>query len=138
MWKISFMKYLPPVRPKFFPNIKVFRIYWNLEHFIFRISRSRFWYQKLSSLNTYHLFGPNWSQYQKCSEFIEIWHIQYFKYANLDFNVKNDFFIKYLLGPNVQSCSKWKIKLIISFFLEYHEFSNHCSKLYSIIRIWNH
>ena len=28
----------------------------------------------------------------KCSEFIEIWHICYFKYADLDFYVKNDFY----------------------------------------------
>ena len=39
-----------------------------------------------------HLFGPNWSQNEKCSEFIEIWHIQYFKYFNLDFDVKNGFY----------------------------------------------
>ena len=92
MTKMIFIKYLPPVRPKLVPLLKVLRSYWNLAHFIFRISRSQFWCLKLFSLNTYHLFGPNWSQYQKCSEFIEIWHIQYFKYANLDFDIKNDFY----------------------------------------------
>ena len=30
MSKIIFIKYLPLVRPKLIPKIKVFRIYWNL------------------------------------------------------------------------------------------------------------
>ena len=89
---IVFIKYLPPVRPKLVVKLKVLRIYWNLAHFVFRISRSRFWCQKLFSLNTYHLFGPNSFQNLKCSGFIEIWHIRYFKYANLYFDVKNDFY----------------------------------------------
>ena len=29
---------------------------------------------------------------QKCSEFIEIWYIQYFKHADLNFGTKNDFY----------------------------------------------
>ena len=74
------------------PKLKVLRIYWNLAQLIFRISRSRFWCQKLFLLNVYHLFGPNCSQNEKYSEFIETWHIRYFKYANLDFDVKNDFY----------------------------------------------
>ena len=39
---IIFIKYLPPVRPKFVPILKVPRINGNLEHFIFQISRSQF------------------------------------------------------------------------------------------------
>ena len=102
MWKIIFMKYLPPVRPKVVTKLKVLRIYWNLANIIFQISRSWFWCQKLFSLNTYHLFVPKWSQNLKCSEFTEIWHIWYFKYVDLNFNVKNDFLSNMcqLLGPN--------------------------------------
>ena len=50
----------------------------------------------------YHLFGPKCSQNQKCSGFIEIWHMWYFKYLDLDFDVKNYFLsdIYQLLGPN--------------------------------------
>ena len=62
MWQIIFMKYLPPVRPKLVPKLKVFRIYWNLAQLIFRVSRSSFWCQKLFLLNTYYLLGPKWSQ----------------------------------------------------------------------------
>ena len=45
MSKIIFMKYLPPVRPKVVPILKMLRIYWNLAYVIFRISRSQFWCQ---------------------------------------------------------------------------------------------
>ena len=44
--KIIFIKYLPPVRPKLVPKLKVLRIYWNLVHSIFRICQSLFWCQK--------------------------------------------------------------------------------------------
>ena len=67
------------------------KIYWNSAHLIFRISQPQFWSQKLISSNTYHFFGPNWAQNEKCSEFIEIWYIRYFKYANLNSEVKNGF-----------------------------------------------
>ena len=36
--------------------------------------------------------GPNFSQNWKCSEVIEIWHIKHFKHADLDFDVKIDFY----------------------------------------------
>ena len=88
------------------PKLKVFRIYWNLGNSIFRISRSRFWCQILISLNIYHLFVLNWSQ--KCSEFIEIEHIQYFKYANLEFDVKM-VFMKYLPPFRAELVPKWKM-----------------------------
>ena len=52
MTRIIFMKYLPPVRPKMAPKLRMLRIYWNLAHIIFRISWFRFWCQKLFSLNT--------------------------------------------------------------------------------------
>ena len=32
------------------------------------------------------------SQNQKCSEFIEIWHTQYFNYADLYFKIKSNFY----------------------------------------------
>ena len=47
----------------------------------------------LSNISQY--LGPNWSQNEKCSEFIEIWPNRYFKYCDFNFDVKNDF-IKYL------------------------------------------
>ena len=77
------------------PKFKMIRIYWNLVHVMFRKSLSWFWCQRLFLLNIYHLLGPNWSQNWKCSEFIEIWHIWYFEYPNLGFDVKV-IFIKYL------------------------------------------
>ena len=106
--KIIVKKYLPPVGPKLVPKLKMFRIYWNLGNSIFRISRSRFWCQILISLNIYHLFVLNWSQNQKCSKFIEIEHIQYFKYANLEFDVKM-VFMKYLPPVRAELVPKWKM-----------------------------
>ena len=47
MSKIIFMKYLPPVRPKMVPKLKMLRIYWNLVHVVFWISQSRIRCQKL-------------------------------------------------------------------------------------------
>ena len=41
--------------------------------------------------NTYRLLGRSWCQNQKYSEFIEIWPNWYFKYADFDFTVKNNF-----------------------------------------------
>ena len=72
MSKMIFMKYLL-LGPNWPLKLKMFRIYWNLAHLIFRISWSRFLCQKLFSLNTYHFFGPNWSENQNCSGFNEIW-----------------------------------------------------------------
>ena len=63
--KIISMKFLPSVRPKNVPKLKMLGIYWNLTHVLFRISWYWFGCQKLFSLNTYHLLGPNWSQNEK-------------------------------------------------------------------------
>ena len=87
MSKIIFKEYLPPVRPKLFPNLKMLKIYWNLANLIFQTSWSRFRCQRLFLWNIYHLFGPNWSQNQKYLEFNEIWHISYFVYPDLEFDV---------------------------------------------------
>ena len=38
------------------------------------------------------MLSPNWSQNKKGLEFIEIWRIWYFKYGDLHFNVKNNFY----------------------------------------------
>ena len=107
MSKIFFKKYLPPVRHKLVPKLKMHRIYWNLANVIFRISRSRFWCHRLFLLNIYHLFGPNWSQNLKYSEFIEIWPNWYFKYPGLDFNIRIIFINTYrllgLIGPKIKS-----------------------------------
>ena len=173
------MKYSPPARPKLAPKLKVLGIYWNLTHFIFRISRAGFWFQKLFSLNTYHLFGTRiyWnlahSIFQICQSrclcqkwfLLNIYHIldpnrpqiksakNLLKFGTFDISnmlisilMQKNFFYRIFanclaqIGPkneNVQSCSKWNIKFIIFFFLEYH-ISYHCSQLYSIIRILNH
>ena len=100
--KIIFIKYLPSVRPKLVPKLKILRIYRNLAHSIFQICQSWFWCQKLFLLNIYHLLGRNWSQNEKCLGLIEIWHIWYFEYPDLDFDVKNYFLsnIFQLLGQN--------------------------------------
>ena len=73
MSKMIFIKYLPPVRPKLVPILKMLRIYWDLAHLIFRISRSCFDVKNYYLSNIYRLLGPNWSQNEKSSEFTEIW-----------------------------------------------------------------
>ena len=94
--KVIFIKYLSPVWHKLVPKLEVLRIYWNLAQSIFQICQSWFCCQKyFSLLNIYQLLGPNWSQNEKCSEFIEIWLNWYFQYANLNFDVQM-IFIKYL------------------------------------------
>ena len=55
--KINFFAISMFCRPKMVPKLKILRIYWNLEDVIFPISRSRFWCQKLFSLDTYHLWA---------------------------------------------------------------------------------
>ena len=40
----------------------------------------------------YQLLGPNWSQNEECLEFVQMWLNWYFKYADLNFDVKNDFY----------------------------------------------
>ena len=89
IWKIVFMKYLSPIWPKLVPKLKVPRIYWNRKKSIFQICQSQFWCQKWFLWNTYLLLDPNWFQSKECSRFIEVWHIWYFEYANLNFDVKN-------------------------------------------------
>ena len=62
MSKMIFIKSLQPFRPKLVPKIKILRIFWNLEHLIFRIFRSRLWcHQKKIFSIIYQLLGPNWS-----------------------------------------------------------------------------
>ena len=71
MWKIIFIKYLPPARSKLFPKLKVLRTYWNLVQLILWISRSRFWCQKLFLLNTtcYAQIGPKIKSAQNLLKF---------------------------------------------------------------------
>ena len=45
------------------------------------------------------MLGPNCSQNSNRPEFIENWHIGYYKYADFDFNVKI-IFMKHLLPVN--------------------------------------
>ena len=60
--------------------------------FLFQICWSRFWCQKLFLLNICYLLCPNLFQNWKYLEFIKTWNIWYFKYADLNFNVKNNFY----------------------------------------------
>ena len=60
MSKIIFIKYLPPVRSKLVPKLKVHKIYWNSAHAIFQIWQSQCWCQQWFLLNIYHLLGSNW------------------------------------------------------------------------------
>ena len=107
--KYIFYEIFRPVRPKLVPKLKMLRIYWNLAHFIFRISWSRFWCQRLFLLNIYrHMLGPNWSQIKKYSGFIEIWQIQDLKYGNLHFDVKNVFY-QIFTNCQAQLVPKWKM-----------------------------
>ena len=54
--------------------------------------------------------SPVWQKLvEKCSGFIQILHSQYFKYANLDFDTKNNFFI-YL--PTARPVLVAKLKMI--------------------------
>ena len=53
--------------------------------------------------------GLNWSQNQKCSEFIEIWPNWYFKYVGFDFDVKYNFY-EILASCLAKICPKIKIK----------------------------
>ena len=65
--------------------------------------------------------GQNWSQNRKYSEFIEIWQIKYFKYVNLNFNVKNNFYEKIFTTCWAKNWSRnWK-----------------CSELIEIWHIWS-
>ena len=93
--KVIFIKYLPPIRPTLVPKLRVLRIYWNLVHSIFQICQSRFWCRKCFLSNIYQLLGSNWPQNEKHSEFIKIWTSWYFKYVDLNFDVKM-IFVKYL------------------------------------------
>ena len=60
MSKISFMKYLAPIRPKLVSKLKMLRIYWNLTHLIFQTCRYRFWCRKRFLLNIYCWLVPKW------------------------------------------------------------------------------
>ena len=92
MSKMIFIESLQPVRPKLTPKLKMLRIYWNLAHVIFRISRSWFWCQKLFFIKylpvTTPKLVPNW----KMLRIVEIWPNWYFKYAHLSFDVNNNDF----------------------------------------------
>ena len=114
MSKIFFMKYLPAVRPKMVPKLKMLRIYWNLEYLIFDTCdilniQISILMSKLVLLNTYYLLDPKWSQNKNCSGFIELWCVWYFEYPDLNFDVKKFFFIKYLPSAWPKLISKWKM-----------------------------
>ena len=123
--KIIFIKFLPPVWPKVVSKLTRLRIYWNLTFPIFQICQSRFWCQKWFLSNIYHLLDLNCFQNYKCPEFIEIWHIWYFKYVDLNFNVKNDFLSNMcqLLSPNWcqnEKCSEF-IEIWLNLYFKYDD-----------------
>ena len=109
MSKTIFIKYLQNIRPKLVSRLKVPMIYWSLRHLIFQICRSWLCCQNWFLLNIYPPLGRNWSQNQKCSEFIKVWQIWYFTYSGLEFDVKM-IFIKYL--PSVMPKSVLKLKVL--------------------------
>ena len=109
MWKIIFIKYLPPARSKLFPKLKVLRTYWNLVQLILWISRSRFWCQKLFLLNTtcYAQIGPKIKSAQNLLKFgtfnisnMPIWML-----------VSKMVFMKYLAG-------QIKVKVALKFMFD--------------------
>ena len=57
MSKIIFIKYVPLVRPKLIPKLKVLRIYRNLARSIFQVCQIGFWCQKWFLWNIYQLPG---------------------------------------------------------------------------------
>ena len=90
------MKYLPPIRPKLVPKLKKLRLNWNLTYSLFRIWTISI---LMSKIDFVKYLSPG---------FIEIWHIWYFKYADLNFNVKNNFYETFTtcqtqIGPIIKS-----------------------------------
>ena len=67
MSKIVFTKYLPPVRPKMVPKLKMLKIYCNLAHSILMSKIIFIKYLPPGRLN----IVPN----LKCTGFIEVWRI---------------------------------------------------------------
>ena len=107
MSKIIFMKYLPPPRPKMVPKLKMLRIYWNLAHVIFRISRFRFWCQKLFLLNTTcsAQIDPKLKVVRIC------WNLAHSisQMCQSRFWCQKLFFVKYLLIARPKLVPKWKM-----------------------------
>ena len=87
MSKIIFMKYLPHVRPKLVPKLKTLKIgSFDISNIPTSILMS-----KIISIKYLPLGRPKLVAKLNL-EFTEIRHIRYFKYANLDFNVRNGFY----------------------------------------------
>ena len=60
--------------------------------------------------------SPVWQKLvEKCSGFIQISHSQYFKYANLDFDTKNDFFYIFTNCSTRISCKIENDQVLIKF-----------------------
>ena len=106
MSKLSFIKYLPLVKPKLIPKLKKLRMYWNLSHETFQICRSWFWCQKWFLVNIYHLLGLNWSQNLKLGDFIEVHNVGYF-------NNKVDLFTE----RSIAYLRNYKFKTFLTIFL---------------------
>ena len=102
MSKFIFIKYLPRVRPKLVPKLKVHRIYWNLEHSIFQICAisiliSKMFFYKIFT-NCYSLIGPKMINTQNLLRFGQV------DISNMLTSIlMSKWFILniyYLLGPN--------------------------------------
>ena len=85
MSKMIFIKYLPPASPKFFPKLKMLRIYWNLG--TFDISNIPILILMWKIIFIKYL-PPVWPKL--VPEFIKIWHIRCSK--DVDFDVRNVFY----------------------------------------------
>ena len=108
MSKIFFMKYLPPVKLKVAPKLKMLRIYWNLAHVIFRISWSRFWWKKIF----FKYLPPVWCKLVPKLKVIKIyWNLacSVFPICQSRFWCQKCFFIKYLPIARPQLVPKWKM-----------------------------
>ena len=88
MSKMIFIKYLPPARLKFFSKIKSAYIFWKLGTFDISNKQISILKSKLIFMKYLPLVRPKLAPKLKMLGSIEIWHIQYFKYADLQFNVK--------------------------------------------------
>ena len=84
--KMILMKYLPPVRPKLVPKWKMLRIYWSFGTLDISNIPILILMSKIIFIKYVPLVRP------KLIPKLKVLSIQYFKYVNLHFDVKNGFY----------------------------------------------
>ena len=102
------MKYFAPVRPKLVPKLKVLKIYWNLAHFVFRISDLDF----NGKDKFYEIFTTCSAQISPKIKSTQ----NLLKYSTLDISnmpnwilMSNMIFMKYLPPVRSKLVPKWKM-----------------------------